>query len=265
MVAQDHCYGDSVFLVGDAPHLALLGQFCGSKTKGRQLYFLLEELYRKLFYEALSICAPFEDREIPTRMSQIDDSIRLSTPTLGSDANFVVVDLARAGTSPSDLIYRTLLGFDCLSNSEQERVRQDHIFLNRKTDEQQRVTGVSENGLKIGGDSAGKIILVPDPMGATGQTMGHAYQLYSQLGQKKAFRNFVALHLIVTPEYLKFMKENCPRAKIVALRLDRGLSDKSVLEQKPGKFWSEEKGLTEQGYIVPGAGGIGEILNNCFV
>ena len=32
-----------------------------------------------------------------------------------------------------------------------------------------------------------------------------------------------------------------------------------------GTFWDKEKGLNEYQYIVPGAGGLGEILNNAFV
>jgi len=32
----------------------------------------------------------------------------------------------------------------------------------------------------------------------------------------------------------------------------------------PGERWDEEKGLNERHYIVPGAGGLGEIINNSF-
>ena len=35
--------------------------------------------------------------------------------------------------------------------------------------------------------------------------------------------------------------------------------------QANGTFPEEEKGLTDKQYIVPGAGGVGEILNNAFV
>ena len=33
----------------------------------------------------------------------------------------------------------------------------------------------------------------------------------------------------------------------------------------PGERWAEENGLTDQHYIVPGGGGLGEIMNNSFV
>jgi hypothetical protein len=52
---------------------------------------------------------------------------------------------------------------------------------------------------------------------------------------------------------------------VYALRLDRGLSPAEVLETVPGERWSEEKGLTDHHYIVPGGGGLGEIMNNSFV
>ena len=35
-----------------------------------------------------------------------------------------------------------------------------------------------------------------------------------------------------------------------------------VLETLPGERWDEERGLNEMGYIVPGAGGFGEVMNN---
>ncbi|MGH7280580.1 MAG: uracil phosphoribosyltransferase, partial [Polyangiaceae bacterium] len=38
-----------------------------------------------------------------------------------------------------------------------------------------------------------------------------------------------------------------------------------VLATVPGTRWEEERGLDEHQYIVPGAGGVGEILNNAWV
>ena len=43
---------------------------------------------------------------------------------------------------------------------------------------------------------------------------------------------------------------------------DRGLSTPEALAERPGTLWAEERGLNESGYIVPGAGGLGEVLNN---
>jgi uracil phosphoribosyltransferase len=73
------------------------------------------------------------------------------------------------------------------------------------------------------------------------------------------------MHLIVTPEYLKKVTSQHPEVQIYALRLDRGLSPQAVLNTLPGAHWDQEKGLNSKGYIVPGGGGFGEILNNSFV
>jgi uracil phosphoribosyltransferase len=75
----------------------------------------------------------------------------------------------------------------------------------------------------------------------------------------------IALHLIVTPEYLKHMTTTHPDAIVYAVRLDRGMSDPDVLKSGLGELWPSERGLNEKQYIVPGAGGLGEILNNSYV
>ncbi|HEX8952279.1 MAG TPA: uracil phosphoribosyltransferase, partial [Polyangia bacterium] len=56
-----------------------------------------------------------------------------------------------------------------------------------------------------------------------------------------------------------------PEVIVYALRLDRGLSPAEVLQTMPGERWAEERGLTDKHYIVPGGGGLGEVMNNSFV
>ena len=68
--------------------------------------------------------------------------------------------------------------------------------------------------------------------------------------------------MIATPEYLTRVLEFDPELRVVTARVDRGTSPPDVLAETPGKRWSEERGLDEHGYIVPGAGGLGEVLNN---
>ena len=38
-----------------------------------------------------------------------------------------------------------------------------------------------------------------------------------------------------------------------------------VLDHVPGEKWAEESGLTDKQYIVPGGGGLGELMNNAYV
>jgi hypothetical protein len=52
---------------------------------------------------------------------------------------------------------------------------------------------------------------------------------------------------------------------MITVRLDRGLSSKKVLASKLGSKPKGEIGLNEHGYIVPGAGGVGELMHNSFV
>ena len=73
------------------------------------------------------------------------------------------------------------------------------------------------------------------------------------------------MHLIVTPEYLRHVCSAHPEVLVYALRLDRGLSSAAVLETVPGERWGEERGLNDHHYIVPGAGGLGELMNNSYV
>jgi uracil phosphoribosyltransferase len=104
--------------------------------------------------------------------------------------------------------------------------------------------------------------MIPDPMGATGSTVTETFELYRNYGTA---RKWVALHCIVTPEYLKKVTRECPGLEIYAIRLDRGLSPASVLDSIPGTHWDQEKGLNDHQYIVPGGGGFGEIMNNAYV
>jgi len=101
-------------------------------------------------------------------------------------------------------------------------------------------------------------------MGATGSTLETAYDIYENKVEGKV-QKFISAHLIITPEFLRKALKACPNLIIYAVRLDRGLSDSDVLKTVPGTNWENERGLNEKQYIVPGAGGLGEILNNSFV
>jgi uracil phosphoribosyltransferase len=101
-------------------------------------------------------------------------------------------------------------------------------------------------------------------MGATGSSLATAIKTYKEKVAGKA-RRYICLHLIVTPEYLKRMKDEHPDAVVYAIRLDRGLSAPEVFDTIPGTHWEMERGLDDHQYIVPGGGGFGEIMNNAYV
>jgi uracil phosphoribosyltransferase len=101
-------------------------------------------------------------------------------------------------------------------------------------------------------------------MGATGGSLISAMTHYKTRLEGKPGR-CITMHLIVTPEYVRNVLKAHPDTTIYAWRLDRGLSPADVLATVPGKRWNEERGLDEHQYIVPGAGGVGELLNNAWV
>jgi uracil phosphoribosyltransferase len=71
--------------------------------------------------------------------------------------------------------------------------------------------------------------------------------------------------LIITPEFIARMRKDHPELVIYALRLDRGMSSDATFSTALGADPAAERGLNEIQYIVPGAGGVGELMNNSFV
>ena len=142
-------------------------------------------------------------------------------------------------------------------------IRQDHVIMERTVDDSGAVTGAALHGSKIGGDIAGSHLFFADPMGATGSSLIRVIQHYREQveGTPKVI---ISAHLIVTPEFIRALQAEVPDIRIWALRLDRGSSPADVLKMKPGQDL-RESGLNEVDYIVPGAGGVGEIINNSWV
>jgi uracil phosphoribosyltransferase len=136
--------------------------------------------------------------------------------------------------------------------------------MSRMLGDHDQVVGAGIGGMKIGGDVDGAFLLFPDPMGATGSSLSMALDTYKKKVPGTP-RRIIALHLVVTPEYLKRMRKDHPEMVVYAVRLDRGLSPEKVKGTVPGTYWDEEKGLNDHDYIVPGAGGLGEVMNNAWV
>jgi uracil phosphoribosyltransferase len=168
----------------------------------------------------------------------------------------IIVDVARAGIMPSQLFFDGLCTL-----LDPGAVRQDHIFMQRVTNDKGEVTGVDMSGSKIGGPVNERLVIIPDPMGATGSSMIRTMDHYRERSEGRPTR-FVCVNLIVTPQYVKRLVSEAPDVTIHAVRLDRGLSPQEVLDRAPGELWDRETGLNAEDYIVPGAGGVGELINN---
>jgi uracil phosphoribosyltransferase len=255
----EHRYGPHVHVLDDPFLTTQLAKLCSPETRQPQFNDLVAMLYTSLIRIVINAELPRKRIRVPTRMSATTERgvwegevVDTSTPT-------VVVDIARAGILPSQICY------DTLNHSlDPARVRQDHLIVARTTDDRHAVTGAAIAGSKIGGSIEGCTVLIPDPMGATGNSLVTAIDSYlgGDLGRPA---RLITLNLIVTPQFIRRLTTRFPDIHIYALRLDRGTSPPDVLAAVPGERWAEESGLDERGYIVPGGGGFGELMNNSWV
>ncbi len=255
----EHRYGINVHLVADPLALTMLARVCEKGVHQPEVNRLIGELYRGLVHDVVATELPRRQVAVPTRM--IDHTPRgvWRGEVIAAETPAVVVALARAGLYPSQVTY------DFLNQVlRPEGVRQDHLSLGRQTDAEGRVIGASLGAAKIGGPIDNAVLLIPDPMGATGSTVSRVLETYRDDVHGEPAK-VVAIHLIVTPEYLRHVTKHHPDVIVYALRLDRGLSTPDVLETVPGTRWDEERGLNDHHYIVPGGGGLGEVMNNSYV
>jgi len=252
----EHGWGRNVHMVDDPLAWTFLARLSSPDTKQPEIGRNLRKLYERLGWIVLAAEFPRVKAEIPTRMSDTVSGAAYRGLVLDPNQKAVTVGVARAGTQPSQILYELLNEV-----LEPAGVRQDHLILNRIVDDKGQVTGTSFQGAKTGTEAEGRIILIPDPMGATGSTMDVAIDHYAKHLSGRPTK-IIALHLIVTPEYLRRVTQNHPNLIVYALRYDRGLSP-ATTTKTPGTD-PAERGLTLNHYIVPGAGGLGELLNNAW-
>jgi uracil phosphoribosyltransferase len=253
-----HEYGPNVHIQRDAQALTQLARLCSNEVGQPRFNQVLSSLYRQLVRTVVNMEFPRTEAQIPSRMQTSTDRGVYAGEIVDPETPVVTVDIARGGIVPSGVC------FDELNRVlDPEQVRQDHLFMSRVTDADGEVTGAEISGDKVGGSVDDQIILFPDPMGATGSSMSGAVDYYKKQVEGEA-ANLITMNLIVTPEFIRRIREDHPEAKIYALRLDRGMSSDEVLDTIPGERWSEESGLDDNDYIVPGGGGFGELMNNAW-
>lgn len=257
-VEIEHAYGDRIHLLDDPLALTWLARLCAIETTQPELTRLMRRLYEYLAWLVISAELPRERVVVSTRMSTTSPEAVYRGIAIDRSTKAVTVGIARAGTTPSQIFYEMLNEV-----LEPAGVRQDHLVMSRVSDDDGKVTGTEFHGAKMGTDVDGRVVIFPDPMGATGSSMSDAMAHYrKELDGQPA--KLVAVHLIVTPEYIRRIKKDHPEAIVYALRYDRGLSSAADLSSMPGEG-SSERGLDDHCYIVPGAGGLGELLNNAWV
>ncbi|HIC22150.1 MAG TPA: uracil phosphoribosyltransferase [Planctomycetes bacterium] len=253
-----HKYGKNVRILAEPYTMSLLTQMCHPETRQPRFNDLLEIVYRHLLQRVVADVLPRKMVESDTNMKQYTPKGVFRGQVIDRSTRAVIVNVARAGMIPSHICQQVLHHV-----LDPAGIRQDHVVMERTVDESGAVTGAALHASKIGGDVEGSHLFFADPMGATGSSMLRVIQHYREEveGTPEAI---ITANLIVTPEFIRALTSEVPGVRIWALRLDRGSSPAEVLKTIPGED-SRESGLNEVDYIVPGAGGVGEIINNSWV
>lgn len=254
-----HAYGPNLVLHSTPYPLGLLARLGHPDAIQPEVGQLARRLYEHLFVQIASTELALAPVVVPTRMTATHPEQRWAGHVVDHEQRVVVADVARAGILGSQLFYERFNEI-----LDPVGVRQDHLFVSRRVDGHGRVIGADIVGAKIGGPLEGATLVIPDPMGATGGSLLRVLDHYAASGAGRAAR-VVFAHLIVTPEYVRRVHAAQPDVRIHAIRLDRGHSSERALANLPGLYPDEESGLDAHQYVVPGAGGLGEVLNNAWV
>lgn len=253
---RDHAYGPNVHILDNVYLLTALARLSGTEVRHPEMTSIVRDVYKAMMVAVAGHEFPRVRTEIETRMAAEHPAEGVFRgEVLDPATRVVVVDVVRAGILPSQTCFEMLN-----SVLPDDHVRLDHLTMARVADAEGHVVGVDLSGSKIGGTVEDSVLLLPDPMGATGATTVRAVKHYHEHHGQPA--RIVAMPMMATPEYLRTVLEEFDDVVVYTARLDRGLSAPDVLDTPPGERWAEERGLNEKGYIVPGAGGMGEVLNN---
>jgi uracil phosphoribosyltransferase len=220
---------------------------------------VVKAVFQHLMTKILNHEWPQETCTHPTRMTDLHPELRLETQRYVTSQKAVCVDVARAGMLPSQVFMDTLNDI-----MDPVGLRHDHIFAARITNDKGEVTHTELASSKVGGDVDKAMLLIPDPMGATGHSLCEVIDYYKEK-TKGTPAKIISAHMIITPEFVRKLSDTHPDVIVYAARLDRGFSSDKALASPPGTHWDEESGLNDSQYIVPGAGGVGELINNSFV
>src|SRR6202158_6247145 len=202
----EHRYGANVHILADPLALTQLAKLCAKGTYQPEINRLVGVLYRDMLRAIVNTEFPRRATATPTRMIDSTPQAVFHGETIDPEVRAVTVNIARAGTVPSQITY------DFLNTLLDPRlVRQDHFVMARVLDNADKVIGARISGSKIGGDVDDAILLFPDPMGATGGSMSTAIRMYRDRIAGTP-RTIICINLIVTPEYLKRVTTPHPEA-----------------------------------------------------
>src|SRR3954452_9605362 len=199
-----HRYGPEVHLLDDPLAWSLLARACSPETGQPDVGRLVRMLYEILARTVLASEFPRARVDVPTRMVTSHPEAVYRGLALARTTKAVTVGIARAGTMPSQVV------FDLMNEVlDPALVRQDHLFMSRQTNEHGEVTGATWHDAKIGRDVGERFVLFPDPMGATGSSLVSAATYYKTALEGTPAK-CIALHLVVTPEYIRRVSDAQP-------------------------------------------------------
>ncbi len=252
-----HRYGPNIHVLSDPVLVSRVLKLSLPSTAAVQGSLLLRSVYRDLIRVTMAAEFPRCKVSRQTRMGAVEADGVWAGEVIDPDTKAVSVALARAGLISSQICYEemgTLL--------KPENVRQDFLMVERKISRTGKVLGADAFGAKVGGSYENRVVIFPDPMGATGGSLDLAIRFVRRRAGGKKIRKLILLMLVITPEFVRRMIADHPQTVVYAARLDRGRSTPKALASLPGTFPKQESGLNEKGYVIPGLGGLGEYLNN---
>ncbi len=254
-----HRYGPQAHIFDDAYLLSLLARLARPETNTETVPGLVTIAYQRMLQEVLAREFPSQHCRLETRMTKAEPNADYAGTILCRSTKLVICAVIRAGILPAQVCYQAATAV-----LPPENVRLDFLNMSREVDDAHRVTGVRLDGSKVGGPVGDAVLLVPDPMGATGGTIRRVAEVYRNMDGGRP-RKMIALHLMATPEAVLRLRDEAPEVTLYTARLDRGFSPPEVLATVPGTCPDRERGLNDTQYIVPGAGGLGELLTNSWI
>jgi uracil phosphoribosyltransferase len=246
-------YNENVHIIYNPMALSILKHLSSPNCVQPQINQDIKYLYEVMLMESLNLVLNQKVSETPTRMP----NQTWTGPSFDTQTPITSVSVARAGIIPSQVC------FDRLSQIfNPENIKQDHVFMNRRHDADGKMQGIDFSGSKLSDKLTDQFVIIPDPMGATGSSIECLINYYRETFPNHS-AHFIVLNLIITPEFVqKLSNMKNEKLSLFTLRLDRANSTSDALTKKPGEDQSNESGLNEMSYILPGAGGMGELINN---
>lgn len=209
-----------------------LAHLCTKGTPRREIFTLLRHIYWDLFGWVMAAEFPKTELVVTTNMGA-----ELRGIGIKAEVPVTIVDVIRAGMRPAAICHEILLESGVI---DEHLVHEHHITAARKAGEHDEVVGVDVDYAKADEPvKPGSIVIFPDPMLATGTTLREIISRYKEKFPG-CVDKFIVVSMIATPFGIENIHSVHPEVVIYAGRMDPE--------------------LTAKGYIVPGAGGVGELL-----